>query len=185
MLTFAEFPAGKHFSDGGEGQMLVYRTGDATRPDCQGPAIIAHVCNDQGAWGKGFVRALSARWPQPEEAYRQWASTGLWQEEPFGLGGVQAVAIPDTPWLVANMVAQHGLDPQQGVPPIRYGALETCLHKLQKLARLHSASLHMPRIGCGLAGGQWERVEPLIVKLLSEFEVVVYDLAGPTNAVGS
>jgi hypothetical protein len=39
------------------------------------------------------------------------------------------------------------------------------------------ASVHMPRIGCGLAGGRWERIEPLITRRLSEhgIAVTVYD----------
>ena len=39
------------------------------------------------------------------------------------------------------------------------------------------ASVHMPRIGCGLAGGKWENIEPLILVQLSErdVEVWVYD----------
>jgi hypothetical protein len=28
------------------------------------------------------------------------------------------------------------------------------------------AFVHMPRIGCGLAGGEWRRVEPLIERRL-------------------
>lgn len=35
----------------------------------------------------------------------------------------------------------------------------------------------MPRIGCGLAGGKWEKIEPLINKNLIEkgIDVFVYD----------
>jgi hypothetical protein len=32
----------------------------------------------------------------------------------------------------------------------------------------------MPRIGCGLAGGKWERIEPLILQELSQHDVAVY-----------
>ena len=36
----------------------------------------------------------------------------------------------------------------------------------------------MPRIGCGLAGGTWDKIEPLIQSNLSDKEiaVTVYDL---------
>lgn len=155
--------------------MISYLRGDATRPQAPGPKLIAHICNDQGRWGKGFVLALSARWPEPERDYKAWAKPGLWQEEPFGLGAAQLVEIPHTDIAVVNMVAQHGLRAKNGVPPIRYGALETSLHKLQMMARLRGASIHMPRIGCGLAGGEWSRVEQLINKLLGDFSVTVYD----------
>jgi len=39
------------------------------------------------------------------------------------------------------------------------------------------ASVHMPRIGCGLAGGRWDRIEPLIDTALCQrgVPVTVYD----------
>ncbi len=46
--------------------------GDATCPQAKGPKVIAHVCNDLGGWGKGFVLAVSKRWAEPERAYREW-----------------------------------------------------------------------------------------------------------------
>ena len=49
-----------------------YTIGNATQPEGR-PAIIVHVCNDVGAWGRGFVLALSRRWPEPERRYRHWA----------------------------------------------------------------------------------------------------------------
>jgi hypothetical protein len=33
----------------------------------------------------------------------------------------------------------------------------------------------MPRIGCGLAGGQWGTIEPIIAKMLEEKDVFIYD----------
>lgn len=55
------------------GMAITYHIGDATAPDGRGPGVIAHVCNDSGGWGKGFVLAVSRRWPEPEAAYRRWA----------------------------------------------------------------------------------------------------------------
>ena len=39
------------------------------------------------------------------------------------------------------------------------------------------ATVHMPRIGCGLAGGTWDNIEPIIERTLCEadIEVSVYD----------
>jgi hypothetical protein len=34
--------------------------------------VIAYICNDLGGWGKGFVLAISRKWPQPERDYRDW-----------------------------------------------------------------------------------------------------------------
>jgi O-acetyl-ADP-ribose deacetylase (regulator of RNase III) len=151
---------------------ITYLKGDATSPQAAGNKIICHVCNDRGRWGKGFVLALSARWPGPEQAYREWFRGG----EGFGLGAVQFVQVGPNTW-VANMVGQHGLRGGR-TPPIRYEAVEQCLGKVADKAKELGASAHMPRIGCGLAGGKWDLIEPLIVKTLCEagVPVTVYDL---------
>src|SRR5947207_11902994 len=49
-----------------------YIVGDATQPVGERPKIIVHVCNDIGGWGRGFVTAISKRWPEPEKRYRAW-----------------------------------------------------------------------------------------------------------------
>jgi len=151
-----------------------YIKGDATCPQAKGVKIIAHICNDRGGWGKGFVLAISRRWSKPEEAYRQWFSER--NQNDFGLGAVQLVQVEEYVW-VANMVAQHGMQGNSRTPPIRYEAVEECLGKVAQKAQELGASVHMPRIGCGLAGGKWELIEPLIKKTLCEkgVPVTVYD----------
>lgn len=66
---------------------------------------------------------------------------------------------------------------QDGQPPIRYEATEEALSKVAQEAIAKSASVHMPRIGAGLAGGKWEIIEGLVIKQLCEKEitVTVYD----------
>jgi O-acetyl-ADP-ribose deacetylase (regulator of RNase III) len=91
---------------------------------------------------------------------------------------VQLVPVAGGLW-VANMIGQHGIKRVKSVPPIRYEAIETCLRALAVMALEGGASVHMPRIGCGLAGGEWSKIEPLVRKQLCEagVEVTVYDLA--------
>ena len=61
---------------GDEMTSIAYRKGDATAPVASGAKIICHVCNDIGGWGKGFVLAISKRWPEPEAHYRAWYKQG-------------------------------------------------------------------------------------------------------------
>lgn len=158
--------------------MITYLTGDATDPQVPGNKIIAHVCNDIGGWGRGFVLSLSRKWPQPEQSYRRWYQEQDNAEEwpPMKLG--QTIFVPVQPDIyVANMVGQHGvLTKDDGTPPIRYGAVEECLRDVEKFARdFDHASVHMPRIGCGLAGGEWSEVEAIINRVFIDTEVYVYD----------
>jgi O-acetyl-ADP-ribose deacetylase (regulator of RNase III) len=153
---------------------LRFVKGDATSPQAKGAKIIAHVCNDLGGWGKGFVLAISRRWPEPERSYRKWHRERA--DNDFGLGATQLVQVRADIW-VANMVAQRGMRAGSSGPPIRYDAVERCLRALAGHAASQSASVHMPRIGCGLAGGRWDRIEPLIVNALctTDIAVTVYD----------
>ena len=77
---------------------------------------------------------------------------------------------------VANMIGQSGTKRRgsSGRPPIRYEALATGLHTVGKRAAASGASVHMPRIGCGLAGGTWEHVGPLVEQMAREQGVVVW-----------
>lgn len=164
--------------------MIHYLTGDATDPQGTGNKIIAHVCNDVGGWGRGFVLAISKRWKEPELMYRHWHARG---ECPLGMTGfVPVKQTLDELVMVANMVAQVGYGAnntnlhrsveQDATPPIRYEALRSCLIQVAEEARTEQCSVHMPRIGCGLAGGKWEEVEPIINETLDGIDVFVYDL---------
>lgn len=151
-----------------------YVIGDATAPQSSGPKIIVHVCNDVGGWGRGFVVAISKRWPEPEASYRAWYADRATND--FALGAAQLVRVaPDL--CVANIVGQHGLKPAGGQPPIRYDAVRSGLEKVAAFAKEQRASVHMPRIGCGLAGGTWEEIEPIVTDTLLRrgIPVTVYD----------
>lgn len=151
-----------------------YVKGDATAPIGTGNKIIAHICNDIGAWGKGFVMALSKKWESPESAYRSWFE----KEGILNLGDTQFVQVEDAIW-IANMIGQHKIrKAKDGTAPIRYEAVEKALHQVAEKSLALEASIHMPRIGTGLAGGKWEEIEVLITRALLEKDIqtIVYDL---------
>lgn len=149
---------------------ITYLKGDATNPQIEGNKIITHICNDIGGWGKGFVLAISNRWKKPENQYRKWFQN----EENFTLGEIQIVQVEEDIF-VCNMIGQHKIiTNSKGIPPIRYEAVEKCLEKLADEALKLKASIHMPRIGCGLAGGKWQEIEPLIEKTLLKNNLAVY-----------
>lgn len=153
---------------------ITYVRGDATVPSVKGVKVIAHVCNDIGGWGRGFVLAVSRRWPEPEAAYRAWHRDRAAND--FGPGAIQLVRVERYVW-VANMIGQRGTGTASKGVPVRYEAIDTALGRLADRATELNASVHMPRIGCGLAGGKWSRVEPLITERLVRrgIPVTVYD----------
>ncbi len=159
--------------------------GDATLPKfttadtLNETRIIIHICNDINRWGKGFVLPLGDRYPSAKTAYHNYASQAGYQE----LGSISYSTINPS-LTVINMVAQRGIskDRTTGEPPIRYDALRQCLQKIRELVAsgfpTRTVSFHMPRIGCGLAGGDWNTVSKIITEELVAygFQCVVYNL---------
>ena len=153
-------------------ESINYITGDATSPIGDKNKLIIHICNDIGGWGKGFVLAITKKWKEPENQYRDWFKS----QENFALGQVQFVKVEEDVF-IGNMIGQHKINRTNGQIPIRYNAVEKCLTEVAKFAIENKYSIHMPRIGCGLAGGKWEEIEPIINKTLIQknIMVTVYD----------
>lgn len=59
--------------------------------------------------------------------------------------------------MVANMCAQNGVRSRKNPVRLNYEALEICLTKVGEYALRHTASVHMPKIGTGLAGAKWKK----------------------------
>jgi hypothetical protein len=146
--------------------------GDATMPrhvtaDPNELRVILHICNDINRWGKGFVVPLGDRYPAAKDIYLKSASPSGYHQ----LGSITHAQIVPT-LLVVNMVAQHGImrDKVTGEPPIRYAELRKCLARVRELLDgKQPVSLHMPKIGCGLAGGDWNVVSDIINSELVAF----------------
>jgi O-acetyl-ADP-ribose deacetylase (regulator of RNase III) len=155
---------------------IQYLKGDATQPRGKGPRIIVQVVNDKAiTWGKGFSVAVRNKWPEAQKKFTRW----VFESRPeFKLGNIHIEKLEESIEL-ASLVAQHGYGPSL-FPRIQYSALEACLSKIADLAKATGASVHMPRIGCGEAGGDWKIVSEIIDEILCRegISVTVYDLPG-------
>lgn len=146
---------------------ITYLKGNALEPTDN--VIVAHICNNVRVWGGGFVLAVDRNVGlEPKSAYFDGRRT---------LGELQLVAIEDKGvenFWVANMIAQNNT---RGLhDKIDYDALETCIHELGFEALSKGCEVHMPRIGCGLAGSTWQKILPYVQKLADVVPVTVFDL---------
>jgi len=153
---------------------IQYLVGDATSPRGDGARIIAQVVNDATPrWGGGFARVVGQRWRDAQNDFIKWTEQ---DRSRLRLGNHRLFPVDDDLWLF-HMIAQQGYRPSTR-PTIRYHHLEVCLTALASIAHENGASVHMPRIGCGQAGGNWAVVSEMIDDILcrSGIEVTVYDL---------
>jgi Zn-dependent peptidase ImmA (M78 family) len=164
-----------HSTSSGSGA-LQFVTGDATSPRGSGSKILTHVVNDATPnWGAGFGKVVQKKWPEAQAAFRDaWT-----REKRMHLGQVFYTEV-DAQFEVCQMVCQHGYGPSDR-PRLRYSDLRDCLRLLRDRATETGATVHMPRIGTGEAGGSWPLVSALIDEVLcaAGLSVTVYDL--PTS----
>lgn len=159
---------------------ITYLKGDALEPRGEGPVVIAQVVNDATPnWGgRGFAKAVKNRAPEVQEDFRRWAAL---HRSRFTLGESRLYKAADDLFFF-SMICQEGYGPS-ATPRLRYAALQKGLIELADAAHQLRASVHMPRIGSGQAGGSWEIIEELISQEVCGrgIQVTVYDLPGPTG----
>jgi O-acetyl-ADP-ribose deacetylase (regulator of RNase III) len=155
-------------------ETVMFIKGDARDPFGAGPKILVQIVNDKAViWGGGFAKQVGKKWPQAQGDFRRWAyATGK-----LKLGNVHSVTL-DPELMLATIVAQHGIGASTAGPRLRYGALFSGLERVAQLANANSATVHMPRIGAGEAGGSWNVIEGIIRETLTTkgLRVAIYDL---------
>ena len=134
--------------------------------------VIIHVCNDIGRWGKGFVVPLGNYFPGAKKLFSNNYRNGVDSE----LGNIQIYE--NDMGTVINMIAQTGIYPVDGVPPIRYKHLKRTLEGVAAYCKEKDVEIVMPKIGAGLAGGNWLVIEEYIKEILVKkgIKVTVYEL---------
>ena len=150
---------------------IIYLNGNAVYPKTPSNKVIVHICNDEGRWGGGFVLSISKRWSEPEKQYKKWI-----RNREGKLGEIQFVPV-EKDIVVVNMIAQESFVSFVNPVAVRYEALKKCLQQVSDSIKGNEVSVHMPRIGCGIAGGKWENIEPIIIETLfkNDIQVYVYD----------
>lgn len=148
--------------------------GDATKPRGEGKKLIAFIVNDTASrWGAGFALAVRRKWPNVQEDFNKWVDR---KPDQFLLGNIHIYEADDS-LIFAKMICQHGYGPSKR-PRLRYAALENCLKQIAIEASERGASIHMPMIGSGEAGGNWSIILEMIERLVCREgpEVTVYQL---------
>lgn len=151
------------------------------------PAVLLHVVNSTGQWGKGFTAGLAAKYPHAREDFLQWAQPcqgTLATQDPanphtYRLGGIRALSLEPGLTLV-HLCAQRGLfHPQVNPVPFQIQALEVCLRRCVTGNLFPSQGrILLPRIGSGLGRGDFEAVKKVLQDVLGDYDVRVYTLPG-------
>lgn len=156
--------------------MITEIKGDLTQTHA---TFIAHGVNCQGVMRSGVARALYEKWPEVKDGYLHYCNNIVKNPEER-LGAVQRINSFDKEIFNCFTQLEYGYD---GKLYLDYEALAKCLRTLNRGMFKYSLNdchtIAMPKIGCGLAGGDWERVKSIIEGELYSHDVLVYSLDKP------
>ena len=133
--------------------MIKYKTGNLF---AQTNGIIAHGCNAQGVMGAGVAKLVKHYYPEAHLSYinhiKEYKES---RNEPIGT--IDLVKVTDRLY-IANCITQkfYGRDPNTIY--VNYKAISTVFAMLESCV----LPIHIPRIGAGLANGDWEIIEQII-----------------------
>lgn len=140
--------------------------------------FIIHGCNAQGRMGTGFAKELRERFP---DAYKAYNDAYVNNNNRLELGTVINHPVHSS-LVICNAITQqfYGYD---GKKYVSYDAIDTIFEELNKTAKtvldlklVDSVHFHFPKIGAGLAGGDWEIIEKIIDSRVTYASKNLYEL---------
>lgn len=149
-----------------------YLKGDITETTIRN---IAHGVNCQNAMGSGVAKALFTKWPEVKKQYHEYIDKqkSMNFTDISLLGTIQAVGMAGDDKWVFNCFTQrfYGRD---SIKYVNYEAIYECF---KTIAKTGIGELAIPKIGCGLANGNWGIVEQIINDAVGDkVDITVYYL---------
>lgn len=129
---------------------------------------IAHGCNCFCVMGAGVAGQLRSEFPQVREA-DDFEDT-YFENDRDKLGKFSIADHLNNVNVCYNIYSQYNPGPS-----IDYGALLNCFMNLNKARKDIKRSLYIPRIGAGIAGGDWKIIEKLINLATPDISIIVVD----------
>lgn len=146
--------------------MIKYVKGDVLRSNA---TLVAHGCNCRGGFGSGVALAVANKYPKTRRYYLDKFNTEGWE-----LGDVQFVRETDNR-VIANCATQDAYLPR-GRKHADYPAIRKCMQTVKEFASANGLSIAIPKIGAGLAGGNWVLIEKILQEVFTDYDVTVYYL---------
>lgn len=124
--------------------------------------MIVHGCNCRKKMKSGIAAQIVKEYPSV--GYRDWLTSDVPESK---LGCVDFIHLPDGR-IITNAYTQLNYGRDKSIVYVDYVAIRECFRKIDKyvsnLERLYNKNIKIgiPKIGCGLANGDWNVVESIL-----------------------
>lgn len=160
--------------------MVKYYKGDLLASNCN---IICHQCNCKGVMGAGIAKTIRENYPQAYHALIDRYNSG---EARLGEIDIAAGSMRYNQMrYIINMYSQDTYA-ARGICHTKYDAFQECLNKIKTFVDDNTDPLFPKaivvgfpaKIGCGLAGGDWNIVRQMIEDTFedSKYNVEIWEL---------
>lgn len=137
--------------------------------------VIVHGCNAQGAMGSGVALVVKTKWPDVYTDYKQ-------MHKDYGLEtGDVVYTVAEDNLYIANAITQEYYRGCRKAPLldvyVDYKAIADCFRDIVDFLDEKpdlTRNIHMPMIGAGLAGGNWNTIEEIILETLKDTDINLY-----------
>lgn len=127
--------------------------------------VIIHGCNCQGVMGSGLAKQIKTKYPDAYYDYMKvYSIAGL------NLGGIIISPVIPGVLYVVNAMTQEFYGKNLNIVYVDYNAIDECFYKtLNWMNQCKLTKLYYPKIGAGLANGNWKIISDIIEKQLDNF----------------
>lgn len=126
--------------------------------------IIVHQTNCQGVMGSGIAKQVKEKYPEVFNAYYHYCKTHIVPD----LLGTSLICEANDGKIIANVFGQNGFGAGLQTD---YDALRNALQEVHDFAKENKKSVAIPyKLGCGLAGGDWNKVFDMITDVFSDID---------------
>lgn len=148
--------------------MTIIRDDILSKLDPNTKTVILHGCNCFCTMGAGIAKYLKQKYPL---IYSVDKGTKYGDRKKLGTFSIAGI---HNNLHILNCYTQFDYRRSaSGKPPVNYSAIESCLKHV--LTLYDGWEIRTPKIGCGLAGGDWAVVEPLFNDILKNQNLKVYE----------
>ena len=126
---------------------------------------IIHGCNARGVMGSGVAKAIRDKYPQ---AYRDY--NDMYNSNGLELGQI-CVSVQDDGKVIHNAITQKNFGRDTSNVYVSYWAIAEVFRKIESW---NVGTIAMPKIGAGLANGDWNVISAIIENTLVKTQPVVY-----------
>lgn len=139
---------------------------------------ICHQVNCRGAMGAGLAKQIKEKWPWIYDIYKRTCDSNI----PRNLLGTSEFIRGNDMVYIVNMYAQ--IDYGRDKCYTDYKAFKYCLMEIAKNVDKEKDIIRFPyKIGCGLAGGDWNIIQKLIYEILEGYNVEFYTLDSKLHTI--